>query len=42
MTFLFQRGETLLAMEDYSQATKLMPSKTVALFKHGCHYFNNQ
>lgn len=31
----------LLAMEDYAIATRLMPSKTEALFKHGLHYFNN-
>ena len=37
-----QRGEMLLAMEDYSMATKINPTKTEALFRHGFHYFNNK
>ncbi len=37
-----QRGDTLLAMEDYAIATRLMSSKTEALFKHGLHYFQSQ
>ena len=32
----------LLAMEDYSMATKINPTKTEALFRHGIHYFNNK
>ena len=39
---LLQRGEMLLAMEDYSMATKINPTKTEALFRHGFHYFNNK
>ena len=42
LIILFQRGEMLLAMEDYAQATKLCPTRTDALYKHAMHYFNNQ
>ena len=38
----WQRGEMLLAMEDYAMATKINPQKTESLFRHGLHYFNNK
>lgn len=31
-----------LALEDYAKATKLQPSKTDAIFKHGMYHFNNE
>ena len=40
--FPLQRGEMLLAMEDYAAASKLEPSRTDSLLKHGLHYFKNQ
>lgn len=39
--YSLQRGDMLLAMEDYSMATKIDPTKTEALYRHGQHYFKN-
>ena len=35
-----KRGEMLLALEDYREVTRLMPSKTEALFKRAIYQFN--
>ena len=37
-----QQGDVLLAMEDYSAATKINPALTEALFRHALHHFNKQ
>jgi Tfp pilus assembly protein PilF len=37
-----QRGEMLLALEDYSISTKLNPTMTDGLLKHGLYYFKNE
>ena len=40
--FLFQRGDIILAMEDYKRAADLQPSRTEAMFNIGLYHFNNQ
>lgn len=37
-----QRGDMILALEDYKIAAKLLPSKTDAMFEMGLFRFNNQ
>ncbi|KAI8798079.1 dnaJ subfamily C member 3, partial [Biomphalaria glabrata] len=36
-----KRGDMLLAMEDYTNAIKIMPYHTDAIMKHGLYYFEN-
>lgn len=39
---VLQRGDMILALEDYKIAAKLLPSKTDAMFEMGLFRFNNQ
>ena len=39
---MFQRGDMILALEDYKIAAQLMPSKTDAMFEMGLFRFNNE
>jgi hypothetical protein len=42
LCLILQRGEKLLALEDYSNCMKLMPTRTDAIMKHGLYYFQNE
>ena len=32
----------LLAMEDFTQAMRILPTRTDAIMKHGMYYFENE